>query len=160
MGNVSTGGISNKSSQTTTEGGEQSVQKTTEEQVSAPGGPTSNTEEHPHDESEVIPKGYRVRPNVDKIPCPFLAAAYNNGDLIPAPDGTLGTKKLDDALAGVGISHGVRSFLVSGADNTDLIPEEPQSLQAWRLESRSLRQHWHPRPESKSSETQRTTLVW
>ena len=121
MGNEYTGGIGNKSSQTTVEDGQQVIQKT--------------VEKHPHDESETIPKGYRVRPDVDKIPCPFLAAAYNNGDLTPAPDGTLNTRQLDDALADVGISHGVRSILVSGADNTDLIPE---SLNLFKLRDSSL----------------------
>lgn len=119
-----------KSSQTITGGGEQVVLKTVEEQVLVPGGTKLITEEQPIAESEVIPKGYRIRPNVDKIPCPFLAAAYNNGDLTPEPDGTLNTKDLDDALAGVGISHGVRAILVVGADKTDEILE---SLNLFKL---------------------------
>jgi len=113
MGNESNGGIGSKSSQTSAGGGGQ---------VSVPKGLASNTDEQPHTESESIAKGFRVRPNVDKIPCPFLASAYNNGDLSPAPDGTLTTKNLNDALADVGISQRMRSILVRSADKTDEIP--------------------------------------
>jgi hypothetical protein len=64
-----------------------------------------------------------------------LASAYNNGDLTPAPDGTLSTKDLDDVLAGVGISSEVSSIHVGGADKTDEISE---SFNLFRLRDSSL----------------------
>jgi hypothetical protein len=77
----------------------------------------------PFDHSEGIPKEYRERVNADKIPCPALLSLYNNGDLKPAPDGSVDMKALDQALGGLGLGASVRSALVKVADGTDKMPD-------------------------------------
>lgn len=75
-------------------------------------------------------KGYRVRPNVDKIPCPFVASAYNNGDLIPEADGTVHRRDLESALARVGLAEGLRSKLAQGVLKAG---DAPDALNLFRL---------------------------
>jgi hypothetical protein len=57
--------------------------------------------------------GYRLRPNADAIPCPFLVSAYNNGDLVPEANGTLHRDVIEEALARVGLGKEIRSALAA-----------------------------------------------
>jgi hypothetical protein len=59
------------------------------------------------------PGTYRVRPNADEIPCPFLVSAYNHGDLVPEADGTLHRDVIEETLARVGLGKEIRSALAA-----------------------------------------------
>jgi len=74
---------------------------------------------------EATPKvgEYESRPNGDAIPCPFLLAAYNHGELNPAPDGTLSTDALEKAVLDTGLSPLLSKTLVWNADRADDIPD-------------------------------------
>ncbi len=58
---------------------------------------------------------HRVRPSVDAIPSPFLAAAYSHGDLAPDEDGAVSDKALEELLARVGFDPSLRTKLAPRA---------------------------------------------
>jgi len=60
-------------------------------------------------------QGPRSKPRADDIPCPFLAAAYNSGDLVCDEDGMMTTQALEAALAYAGLAEGLRTTLARGA---------------------------------------------
>lgn len=78
---------------------------------------------------------WRERPNADKIPCPALLSFYNNGLLHPDEHGNVTTAHLDKVLESVGVGTGIRKALVTGADNTDEIPD---SFNLFALRNSSL----------------------
>lgn len=81
-------------------------------------------------------KGYRIRPGADEIPCPFLTAAYNNGDLVPEEDGTLHRDVIEEALARVGLAKSLRerlsTMVVTRAD------ESPDTFNLFKLRDSSI----------------------
>jgi hypothetical protein len=66
-------------------------------------------------------RGYQARPHADTIPCPGLAALYNQGALKPDADGTVMSSHFDEVLSGIGLTKTVRRVLVHVADKTDAI---------------------------------------
>lgn len=78
---------------------------------------------------------YRARPDADRIPCPFLLSAYNNGDLVPEDDGTVQREVIDAALSSVGLGEGVRSRLVKLVLTADAAPT---SLNLFRLRDSAI----------------------
>lgn len=56
----------------------------------------------------------RGRPRVDEIPCPFMAAAYNSGDLVVDEAGTTTEDALADVLEKVGLDPSLVDDLSHG----------------------------------------------
>ena len=66
---------------------------------------------------------HRVRPNADTIPCPFVTAAYNNGLLVPTPEGTVHQDAIAEALRAVGLAEGLRTKLTHVVVKADASPD-------------------------------------
>ena len=72
------------------------------------------------------------RPRVHDIPCPFLAAAYNSGDLVCAEDGTLSIDALEAALTKAGLGEGLIKKVARGAGEKTEGPDDELNLFALR----------------------------
>jgi hypothetical protein len=71
-----------------------------------------------------------MRPNVDTIPCPFVATAYNNGALAPDAGGTIHQDEIAATLRRFGLSERLRTKLAHFVVRAD---ESPDTVNVFKL---------------------------
>jgi hypothetical protein len=76
------------------------------------------------------PPDPELRPHVETIPCPWVATAYNNGALVPAPDGTIHQDEIAGTLSGFGLAEGLRTKLAHFVIRAD---ESPDTVNLFRM---------------------------